>query len=485
MQPRSTIGKRVEEVILSFLIILQVLDFLEWIPGDLDYFKKIISWTILGYIFYRVSLTRIFFGVKNKAIDLIIVLSYFLLLLKDFIGYVAVSVHETNYLLEFFEFILQNAVLLETGTFYIGGLLIIGIAIYTAIKIKIKKPSLFSLILKKNKGIKNALPIFIVLVAFFVIVFNLVMEWLAIGIDAPLIVFAILFYLFIIVGRRAHISPEGLLFKIGTYGEEFYTKFIKLFSTKKGILIAMSGLLVLHLLTEIGVFIIPYVLGFRDALYFDSIQHFNQLGNSHSSIYTLFKADWILVHGFLDKLSLIWIYLFNILAMLFLLIGPAFIWYNFYKNKGFYLPKPIMALFFISVICFGLAPVFGIRPINTPGLVGVDIWTKSVLPASISIITLISLIAGTLIYIGEFFTFIKKRIITIAVVMLQLFLALYVVYFFIDTYTYHMGAIKYFSTTNWFFGFFFAIFLIITFCFYAAGFPIFLGETQKEIKRIT
>ena len=49
---------RLEEIFLALLILLAVLDFFEILPGDLDYVKKIISWTIIGYLIYKASLTR-------------------------------------------------------------------------------------------------------------------------------------------------------------------------------------------------------------------------------------------------------------------------------------------------------------------------------------------------------------------------------------------------------------------------------------------
>jgi len=46
---KKRIMHRLEEVILILIIILNVLDFFEILPADIDFAKKIISWTALGY----------------------------------------------------------------------------------------------------------------------------------------------------------------------------------------------------------------------------------------------------------------------------------------------------------------------------------------------------------------------------------------------------------------------------------------------------
>ena len=47
---KKAVMHRIEEVILVLIILLQILDFFEILPADLDYAKKIISWTALGYL---------------------------------------------------------------------------------------------------------------------------------------------------------------------------------------------------------------------------------------------------------------------------------------------------------------------------------------------------------------------------------------------------------------------------------------------------
>ena len=54
------------QIYFVLFIILNLLDFFNIIPNDLDFFKKLLSWSIIAYIFYKVSPTKIFIGNKIK-----------------------------------------------------------------------------------------------------------------------------------------------------------------------------------------------------------------------------------------------------------------------------------------------------------------------------------------------------------------------------------------------------------------------------------
>ena len=82
---KKRIMHRLEEVILILIIILNVLDFFEILPADIDFAKKIISWTALGYILYKASLTKIFFNNQKMSIDILLIMSYFMLIFKNII----------------------------------------------------------------------------------------------------------------------------------------------------------------------------------------------------------------------------------------------------------------------------------------------------------------------------------------------------------------------------------------------------------------
>lgn len=201
-------GPRIEELILVLLIALNVLDFFEIIPAELDYVKKIISWVVLGYIMYKIDLTNIFFGSSHRSVDLFLVISYLFLILKNFTAYAMISVNDSLYLTSFYELVALNASIIELAGFYIGGISLLLISFYYATRFPIKAPSVMHVIHEEGvpprhfgKLALRFFTIFMVLIAFFVIVFNLIMEWLAIAVDAPLLIAGIFFIFFM---------PEGL-----------------------------------------------------------------------------------------------------------------------------------------------------------------------------------------------------------------------------------------------------------------------------------
>jgi hypothetical protein len=482
------VGYRIEEIILVILILLNILDFIEWLPGDIDYIKKIISWTCLGYLLYKISLTKLFFGTKNKLIDFSLVSACFLMVLKNLIHYAQVARGEVHVLAELYAFLVNNRGLLDYVSFYIGGLLLIVIAVYCSFKLKVKQPSLLHVIHEKGlpktlgKRIERFVMVYIVLIGFFVIVFNLVMEWLAIAVDASILVVAVLFYLFTAFRRHSkRFKPDTLIYKLGDVGEGFYESFIGLFHSKSRIFLGISGMLVLHLLTDVGVFIVPYVINIHDILYF------GYFGEGHTALLHLFLKDLVLVEN-TEVFNLVWIYIFNLLAMLFLLILPAYIWYKLYKRKGFKVSHLELSLFFCSLVVFILAPAFRIEQITSPRLVGVDILTHSVLSYTVyalPVVVILSFLIGITGFLLSFNSWVKEKLILLGIVIIDMFFGFYVYSFFITYLNYYSGIVKLLvSQSRFFIGFYMIMFLIITSLFYVSGFVIFLFETRKEFRYI-
>jgi hypothetical protein len=483
----------IEEIIFLFLILLNVLDFIEVLPGDIDFIKKLISWLGLGYLLYSISITNLFYGKRYRKLDIMLIIAYFFLIIKNLLAYVLVSREEIDIFSILFDFLYNNIYYIELTMFYVGSLLILSLALLFTFKIKVTKPSLFSIFNIHKKSILSIFILnFVIMISFFIIVFNLMMEWLAIAVDAGLIVVAILFYFFTLF-RRHHkrFHPSTYVFKIGNFGEKFYDKFLRLFHSKKKIYLGISGMLVLHLLTDIGIFIIPYVVGFQDILYF------GQLGHDHNVLYKIFIKDIDMVKGVLERLSLFWIYIFNILAMLFLLFSPAYIWYKVFKRKGIKINNILLSLFFIAVICFILSPAFRINPINNnivlgSGLTGVDILTNSIFEKNlldIKIVFLISLLIGVFVYFISYKEFFKKETILLGIALIIVFIAIYIFYFLKTILVYYSNVPRgviynLILSKHYFIVFYLILFLLITLVFYVIGYIFFLLEVKKEFKDV-
>ncbi|MBU1005350.1 MAG: hypothetical protein KJ561_05975 [Nanoarchaeota archaeon] len=488
----SKTEKRIELFLLLIIVILQVMDFLGLLSGDADFAKKILSWVGFGYIFIKASLSTMLFGNKKPKFDLIIILSYFLLTIKDLVKAASVGLEEVHLLEETYIFIVNNSAIIEKYSFYLGAIIILFLALRAALKFEIKRPSLMAVLHETGKPSKKTfiirfLSIFTVLVAFFIIVFNMCTEWLAVALDAPLAVIGIFFYLFVIVRYHKHLSPNNIIHKIGSFGEEFYEKFIEMFHSKKGLSLGIMGLLALHLLTDVGHFIIPYITTLKSTFYF------GHLGTGHDPLFYLFLEDMKSSRG-IELIALITAYILNLIAMLFLLILPTFVWYRFFKKKLLHVSKTTLALVFSSLLCFLLTPAFFIKRITGSALAGVDLQTKSILSSSsfinwiipdritsIIIVAALAITLGIITWLLEHNKKIEKDMFIIAVIIGLSFFGFYIYYYFMSLCSYYIQTIIYLATSKEILLLlYFALFALTTIAFYIGGYIFFIYEIFKK-----
>jgi hypothetical protein len=577
------ISESIEEIILLGIILLNILDFLEFINPDWDYVKKIISWSALIFLFYKANLTRLFFGISNKKFDFLIILSYFFLSFKNIIVYSSSALNElthkgANYwaklhpinqnsipgkseiinitsplqnidlntlaqvpiknslnnlsrsfsftsifppeINEFYvniyndisnviyyiepkffihrwhNFLIDNIFLFQKFSLLIGFFLIIFLSIYFTLKLNIIKPSIMNLIdevgqppKKISKILIRFLTIFVIINFFYIAVFNLTIEWLGIAVDAPLIIIAVFFYFFIWLKHHKRFNVESIVFKIGNIGEKFYENFINLFHTKKGLMLGISGMLVLHIITDIGNFIIPYTIGIFDPLYF------HELGINHSPIFSigdflgntqnsLFYIDILHTIGFFNKFYIGFLYSFNLLSIFLIFTGPAFLWYVLFKNNKINIPNITIGLFYSSLVCFLLASAFTIARINSQVIIGVDLLTNSIFETaflSLSLIVFISIFCGFLTYILSFNDFFKPKLILGIILIVFFYFTKYIYLFFIDTWSYYLEIIIYnLQSGELLIGIYLLMFLTMTILFYVGGLFSYVYECFKN-----
>lgn len=492
MNPK--LQEKIELFLLSLLIILHITDFLEVLPGDLDFIKKIISWTALGYLFIKASLSTILFGHKKTKFDVSIILIYFLFITKDLIRYAQAAIEEAHLFEKLYMILIKNNVLIEKYSFYLGAILLLFIALYMAKKFEIIQPSFMAVLHETGpppatllKFLVRFISVYLTLISFFIIVFNLASEWLAIALDAPLAVIAILIYLFVIIRYHKNFHSEHFIHKIGHIGEDFYEKFIEMFHYKTTLYLGIMGILALHLLTDVGHFIIPYIIGLKDVLYFA------HLGEGHTPLIYLLLKD-ITSAQLLGKIALAISYLFNTIAMIFLLMLPSFIWYRFFKGRQLHVSGTLLALIFPSLLCFVLTPAFFIKRIKVPGLAGVDIITQSILKSfsllgllikdritAIIIVVSISLLLGIIIWLLELNQRLKKEVFIIAVLTGLIFFGFYIFFYFTSLYLYYIETIKFlFKSSDILIAFYFILFAMITTIFYVGGYIFFIYEVFKR-----
>ncbi|PIN86417.1 hypothetical protein COV19_05025 [Candidatus Woesearchaeota archaeon CG10_big_fil_rev_8_21_14_0_10_44_13] len=484
LKKRLNIGA--DELLLFLLIISEIFEFAGLLPGDFDYVKKILSWVCLAYLLYKINLTEIIFGYDDRKIDIALIAAYFMLVAKDFILYskeametIGQSSH--NYLTPFYAFILDHAFFFQYVTFYIGGGIIILLALLNIfLNAEVKEPSIMAIFHKGgpagtiSERLLRGATSFIIYSAFFVIIFNLAIEWLGWAVDSTLAVLAVFFYLFFFIKHYKRLDPGSFLYKVGDAGEGFYGEFINLFRSKGTILLGISGLLVLHLLTDVGNFILPYILGRK-------IEYFVALGAGHTGIPSLMAIDLEVAATLIPKISVFMAYILNISAILFMLIGPALIWYEIYKKRRIEISNTILGLFGASIFTYLSSPIFKVGRISVEGLYGVDILTKTinVLNAPVIIFTAAMLfILFTLIAYSRIVNMFLRYIMVFAI---ELFFANYIYMFFFDVASFYSRSLIFIG--NYFILFYLFIFLSITIMFYIGGIIYFIYDSAVDMTK--
>jgi len=491
--PESRFAKLIEDLILFYLIITKVLEFFGQIhllsfiglhPGEVEFIDIIVSMTGLAYVLYRVSLSDIFFGKRNKKIDMILLIAYFFLIANKFVVFSRGSIEHTVLLQDFFSFIIDNMVLIEVIGATIGFFGILLLSIYVAIKVEIIPPSILSALHPEWKNVKKPtkfITVFFVLFGFHIIFFDYVSEWMTRVLDAPLVVIAIFLYVFKIHQIGKSMNTEMMLFKISDVVENSVEQFINLFHSKKTLFLGISMMLVLHLATDVGTFLIPYAIGTEPTSY--------SLGENHEPLKTLFFADKEVLQDKFSQVILFLVYVFNTLSVLFLMLFPIFIWFIIYVNHTqekrliMNFPDYLISLFFSLLVFLRFLPVYSFGSLEAENLLGFDIKTQSALASgnSLTLYFGVAIAVFFFIYVLTKISIIKDILFFVMTLVNLGFFGLYIYYFFNDFFLFYMEFISSLLTSEYFYiSIFYMLFLLIKVVFYLGGYISFMISTFKS-----
>ena len=386
--------------------------------------------------------------------------------------------------------ILDNSFLIQKIGL-VAGLVMLLVLAFLVVRRAAGRPSLLDVL--RNAGpppdshrklCARAMLVFLLLVFFYVAVFNLTMEWLALAIDAPLIVVAIFFYLMVWLKHHRRFNAEGFIYRVGSFGEGFYRRFISLFHSRDGLLLGISGMLVLHLLTDLGVFMVPYLTGLTDTMYL------GELGAGHMpvlSINDLFSAekesllfiDLAASSGIYASASLVFLYFMNLIGMVTAFLGPALIWYLAFVRRPMALSRSLLGLFYGSMLCLLLVPAFSLGRISSGSLVGVDVQTHSVAAQGLPVewVALASLACIASVYLASRNSFLERLAARGAVLIVLLFFAAYIYNYFVDIIRYYYSSLAaLYAAGELVFASCLGLMLAATVVFYAGGLVAYTVE---------
>jgi hypothetical protein len=478
--------KTLIQIYFIFFIILNILDFINYLPGDFDFFKKILSWVLIGYIFYRVSFTKIFIGERLKRYDIAFILSFcFFVIPKSLLHYTAINTINSNTFPIFHSFIellipelnSLSPIYLQS-TFLVGFILTIILSIILYLNHEPQKKSfLGSFNFAKDSYFKHVVEIFLltfILLFFGLIIFNFFMEWFALAVDSIILVLGLIYYIFMYIHNHTTNKISSILQKISNSGNEFYKNLITLFADKKTIFIGISFLLTLHLLVDIGVYMVPYTLGTQNTLYFEELNSYDSQTNTlreHNPLFNLYNFDksvfykdmQIAKNDIFFILILFTIYLSSVFLIILLLLMPFYLFYKNTRKKNINIKKSIVIIFLSSLILFGL--LYFLNGLNPPiqfdatkalSVRGVDFYTSSIFGNNNSIYTNDITYFNLLISIISFFTFLiifmltydkfQKFYIKSFYIIILLFFIIYIGIFYTSYASNEFSAIQHFSS---------------------------------------
>lgn len=477
----SKLEFRIEEFFILFIIVLSFIEFLGLLPHGLDFIKKIISWTIIGFLLYEVSLTKVFFGEKHKLVDIWLVIAYFLMMLKDIVFVSASMMHHESAFMLFHKFIAHYGWEIEHFGLVVGSGFIFIISIFLMQTLHVRKPSIMHVLHDYGmphgfwKKFERFAIIYLVLNAFFILVVNLMVEWLSIIVDSSIVVFAVLFFFYVFIKKHKHrFNIDNFLVRIGNGAEEFYAKFISLFHSPRKIYLGFSGLLVLHLLTDLAVFVLPTIFTFQEVIYTGEIV----------SLPALFLAT-VKGKALFDVISVLIIFIFNIVGLISLMVAPAYIWWRVYHKKGFKVSHTELALFFGGITALLMAPLFTLSEISGSGLLGVQIMLRplegTVLIDSALFILGAIILSVVIIHSNR----IKKWAVIEALLFIGAFFTYYIYHYFMSTLIYYTEGMRLLWQNSYLYlAIYFGLLLLILSFAYICGWIIFLSEVVKEYKVI-
>jgi hypothetical protein len=280
-------------------------------------------------------------------------------------------------MLQFYNTVLEQATAIQTIGLVAGILLLAVASVMLAKNHKISRRSMLSVIGEDGaRSMRHALPAFFILLSFFVVVFNLLFEWMTITNDAPLLIAVLAVLIGSLVIKHRSIHPDTLLDGAFEWIERAYTNVITLLTARTTVLLGITGFLVLHLVTDIGNFVLPMMLGWYRTLYTtDVVTHMNLLQMFLATRTGILSQDLLL--GFA--------YLLSAAGLIALLALPGVIWYTLYRLRttGDHQHLPdwpgwLTGIVLGAIVFSFLVPAFRVVALHDATAVGVDLVSSPI-----------------------------------------------------------------------------------------------------------
>ncbi|MEK6822316.1 MAG: hypothetical protein AABY13_00685, partial [Nanoarchaeota archaeon] len=415
-------------IMAGVLALLSVLSFLTVLPPLGEFVLRAFAIVFLCILLYYTKIADVLFGVDNKPVTLAIIASCLLLSVRPIIeGLLAPLPSGFLYTLLLS---ISNSIS-DVTTYAVGTVVFAVLAVVVTLTITPRAPSVLAMMgeqgrIKRLDGyaIRSVL-VFFVLAGFYILVFDIILQWAGIIASSATIIAIIAWLLHTILhpGSAGTTLRKFVLF-IESIDESIFGNVVRLFHDRTTVLFGIAALLAFYPLSDLGVFLIPYITNIPNTL-----SSTFTLG-THTPLaalaYDAFNAGY--VQGTFASVA----YILNALAAVIVLFLPALYWYRMFRKRTLTLTPIASAIFLAGATCFLLAPAFTLGRLSTTdtNLVGVDIMTRPLAGSPIVAAVLFALCVGAATYLlARRFT---VQLSLAAIALTLVFLARYMMLYFLD-----------------------------------------------------
>lgn len=409
-------------------------------------------------------------------------LSVLLLHGNSTISLTAMPTGHNGMMLMYYNSILQYAPVIQKVSLILGVGILLAVSIYAAYRIPIRKRSVLGVL--KEEG--NPTPVrvfwvFIILMGFFVMVFNLLFEWMTITNDAPLIAVAVVVLGAMFFFSNIHLGFDEMIETLGNIGDDLYGKVLHLFMDSKTILLGISGFLVLHLLTDVGNYVAPSIFGWYETIYVRTT------GGSHEPLYSLISAS--MTADMVQNALTVAAYVLSTVGIILLLSLPAVIWYKIFRirSTGSHEHLPDwkgwqVGLILGCITVFLIAPVFSFSALREAEIIGVNLTTQ---PLDVSRAGVALAAAGAVFLacalIGAAHDYARRVLMLGPLIGAAVFFGIYVFHYFTSSFIYYATQLVELGKAGefWILPVLFVMFSL-TIVFFITGFLSFLYEIWRD-----
>jgi membrane protease YdiL (CAAX protease family) len=380
------------------------------------------------------------------------------------------------------EYLIEHKVLNEI-IFTAGSVLTLMLAIYLGFTITHKEKSIIGTFRtpKENKHIWDKLLdsaiIYVIFLFFLYFIFAVVMEWFALALDSLLVIAALTYYFvvyYILHTNRTtlHSTFKTLVHSVVSAGDTIIERYLELFHRRETILFALSGLIVISPLIDIGNFIAPYLLNMKKSFYLSALNP-----DTHRTLFDLIRLDLSASPSLMHTFANIFLYAQNTIFIVLILSAPFLIWLRIFNKKDVSFGRAHLALFYSGLAVYLLKPIYSIHALKNQPITGTDILTVPLGHTQTFVIAAVSLIWFIMIILITNRGYLKLKLEQLMTAVSIAFLGIYLYNFYLSTALYYIESIRYLIIENkYLLIFYLALYLVIITLFYISGFILYLGE---------